>query len=276
MGVAALRIGADGDDILVFAVGSEEVACCADGLQFLLRADFEGHTADAFQNIHCWEMVCSSQGTAENHMAIQNTSNCVGDRFVHVVAIDQNGVEGCDRTLFGIARALKQAGQDRENRRRVAAAGGGFSHGQTDFALGHGVAGHGVHHEEDFFAFIAEMLGDGCGDVRGAAADEGRLVGGRDDDDRARHALRAKIFFYELAEFASTLADEGDDIDIRLGSTGDHAEEGGFADSRAGKNTEALTTAHRGEKVEGFHAGLEGLENPLAGEGIGRLTMQRA
>ena len=47
------------------------------------------------------------------------------------------------------------------------------------------------------------------------SAHERRLVGGRDDDDRAGQALGAEVVLEELAHLAAALTDEGDDGDLR-------------------------------------------------------------
>ena len=136
--------------------------------------------------------------------------------------------------------------------------------------MGHGKASDGVHHEEDFFAGIAKIFGDGGGEHGSAEADECWLVGGGADDHRSAHAFLAEIFFDELAEFASAFTDESDDIDVAFCAFGHHAEEGGFSDAATGKNSHALAAADGGKGIDGPNAGGEGFGDALAAEGIGR------
>ena len=58
----------------------------------------------------------------------------------------------------------KQLGQEGKDRRGVAAGGGRFAHRQPDFPLGHGEAGHRIHHQQHVLPLVAEILGDGHGD----------------------------------------------------------------------------------------------------------------
>ena len=106
------------------------------------------------------------------------------------------------------------------------------------------------------------------------SAGQGGLVGGGDDDDGFAAAGLVQIFFEEFAHFAAAFADEGDDVDVGLGLAGDHAQQGGFADAAAGEDAEALAAAAGNKSVDGLDAGLEGLADALALEGMGRLEIQ--
>jgi hypothetical protein len=101
------------------------------------------------------------------------------------------------------------------------------------------------------------------------------LIGRGDDDDGAGHAGFAKVFLNELAQFATAFADERDHVDVRIGASGHHAEEGGFADAAASEDANALAAADWREEIEDLDAGLEGLVNADAAKGIGRGIAER-
>ncbi len=127
---------------------------------------------------------------------------------------------------------------------------------------------HGKHH---VLALVAEILGDGGGDERALEAEDGRLVGSGDDDDRPSQTLLAQVAFDELADFAAALADEGDDVDVGGGVAGDHGEQRALPHARAGEDADALALAAGEQAVDAAGAEGEGLRNPLATERMRRV-----
>ena len=87
------------------------------------------------------------QAAGKNDVPIQDGAYRVADRFVEVVAFHQNGEEAGDGAFLKISRALQDARQQIEDRRRVAFLAGRLAGGQPDLALGHGQAGHRIHDE---------------------------------------------------------------------------------------------------------------------------------
>lgn len=267
-GVAACGIRADVDEVLIAAVKGHCLACFASEFNLFTRAKIAGQTAHAVQHVYGGIMVLRGKVAGEDDVAVENGAHGVGDGVVHVVLLNECGVEAGDAAALACAGAFEELREHGEDGGGVAASGGGLADGQADLALGHGKAGDGVHHEEDVLALIAEVFGDGGGGKRAFDAGECGLVGGGYDDDGAGAAGVVEVFFEEFADFASAFADEGDDVDVGFGAAGDHAEEGGFADAAAGKDAEALAAAAGGEGVDGFDAGLEYVRDALAFEGV--------
>jgi len=66
-------------------------------------------------------VVARSEVAAEHDMTVKQGADGVRDGIVHVVALDEHGVEGGDATARGeIAGPLQQPGQEGKDRRRVA------------------------------------------------------------------------------------------------------------------------------------------------------------
>ena len=131
----------------------------------------------------------------------------VADRIHEVVAFDQHGVEPGDAAAVGSARALEQAREQAEHRRRVAASRGRLAGGETDLALRHGEAGEAVHQQQHVEALVAEPLGDPRRGEGGAQAHQRGLVRGRHDDHCSGEAFRPEVVLDELANLSTALAD---------------------------------------------------------------------
>ncbi len=95
----------------------------------------------------------------EHDVAVEDRAGGVGDRLVVVVAVDEDGVETRDRPDGSGAGALEEAGEESEDRRRVAAGRGRLADGEADLALRHRDARDGIHHEDSVAARVAEGLG---------------------------------------------------------------------------------------------------------------------
>ena len=56
----------------------------------------------------------------KHHVTVQNSTRCVGDRFVHVVRLDKDREQPCNAADMGRrARSLQEFGQHREAARRI-------------------------------------------------------------------------------------------------------------------------------------------------------------
>ncbi len=176
----------------------------------------------------------------------------------------------------GRAGALEQLRQQREHARRVAARGGRLADRQADLALRHGEARDRVHHQHHVGALVAEVLRDRGRRERGLDAHERGLVGGRDDHDRAGHALGPEVALDELAHLAATLADQADDVDVGGRRAGDHAQQRRLADAGAGEDAEPLAAAARHERVERADAERDALVDARALQRIGRRRLHVA
>ena len=109
------------------------------------------------------------------------------------------------------AGALEQLRQQREDRRRVAAGGRRLAGGQADLALGHGDAGERCPSSAaTSWPWSRNHSAMRVAMKAARSRTSGRLVGGRDDHDRAGQALGAEVVLEELAHLAAALADQGD------------------------------------------------------------------
>ena len=217
-------------------------------------------------------MAGRGQLAGQHDVAVEDRPGGVADGVVHVVALDEHGVEAGDRAALAAAGPLEQAGEQGEDRRRVAPGGRRLAGGEADLALGHGEAGEAVHHQQrrpcpgrgTHSAMRVAVNG-------GPEADEGGLVGGGDDDDRAGEALGAEVALEELADLTAALADEGEHGDLGVGAAGDHRQQARLADAGAGEDAHALAAAAGDQGVEGPHAERAGARRRCGGgSGCGR------
>ena len=247
-------VRADLEQVLGVAVRGEQLAQGGRVGALLGRGDGGRDAGDRLEDVDAREVAGGREAAGQHDVAVEDRAGGVADRLVHVVALDEDGVEAGDAAGLAGAGALEQLGEQGEDRRRVAAGGGHLAGRQADLALGHGEARDAVHHEHDVAALVAEVLGDAGGGQRGAQAHERRLVGGGDDDDRAGESLRTEVVLEELPDLAAALADQGDDRDVGLAVAGDHRQQARLADAGAGEDAEALAAADGDERVEGAHA----------------------
>ena len=209
----------------------------------------------------------------QDDVAVQDGAGGVADRVLHVVALDEDGVEPGDAARRRGAGALQQPGQHREDARREAAGGRRLAGRQADLALREGHAGQAVHHQDDVAPRVAEPLGDPGGDEGRPQPHDRRLVRGRDDDDGAGQALGAEVVLEELPDLATTLADQGDDGDLGVGAAGDHRQQAGLADARTGHDAEALTATAGRQRVHGAYAEAQLLVDARAEQGVRGLVV---
>ena len=132
-----------------------------------------------------------SQFPGEDDVAVEDSADGVGDGVVGVVAFDEDGVEGGDAALIGLATAFEESGEEGEDAGGVASGGGRFPGGEADLALGEREAGDAIHHQEDVAAGVAKGFGDGGAGVGGAESEERGFIAGGDDDDAAGETFGA-------------------------------------------------------------------------------------
>ncbi len=260
-GVRARAVGADRDQVLLGPIGRERLAQRGGGVAHRGRRHLVGQPRHRLEDVDRGVVALVGERAREHAVAVEDRAHRVGDRLVHVVALDEHRVEAGDRSAPGRARALEQLRQHREHARRVAARRRRLADGEADLALGDRKPRDRVHHQQHVVAGVAEVLGDRRRDEGRLDPHERRLVGRRDDDDRARQGV-AEVALDELEQLAAALADQADHVHRRRGRARDRAQERRLADARAGEDAQALAAPAGDERVEGAHAELEPLADP--------------
>ncbi len=133
----------------------------------------------------------------------------------------------------------------------------------ADLALGHGQARQTIAHEQNMQAAAAKRVGDGQRQLGGTDAHEGRIIAGGHHDHRLLQA-GAEAIFDKGFDFTAALANQGDDVDLRIGPLGDFTEQRAFADAAAGENADALATPQGQETIDGTHIGGKDLAHARA------------
>ncbi len=100
--------------------------------------------------------------------------------------------------------------------------------------------------------------------VRGLAAHQRRLVGGRDHDHGAGETGFAQIVLEELLHLAAALADEADDGDVGGDVTREHGQQHRFADAGAGEDAQTLAATAGQKGIERADAEIERGADPAA------------
>jgi len=262
-------VGADRDQVLLLAVGGERAPQPGTRLANLGRHDLADQARDALEDVDRGVVARLRQGPRQHHVPVQDRPHGVGDRLVHVVAVDEHRVQPGDRAGRARAGALEQPGQQSEHRWRVAARGGGLADREADLALGHGKPRHGVHHQHHIAPSIPEVLGDRGGGERGTDPHQGRLVRRRHDHDRMRQRV-PEVALDELADLAASLANQSDHVDLGRSRPRDHAHQRRLPDAGAGEDAEALAPAARNQGVERADAEAHPVADPGSGQRIRR------
>src|SRR5688572_32422229 len=96
------------------------------------------------------------------------------------------------------------------------------------------------------------------------------MVRWRRHDDGAPATFGTEDALDEFLHFATALADQTDDDDIRARISGHHAEQHALADAAAGEQADTLTATHGKQRVYGAHADVERLADGLTRERIDR------
>ena len=65
-------------------------------------------------------------------MTVQQPTNCIGNRFVEVIAVNKNCVHAGDAASLAATTALNQLGQCTEDAGRKSSCGGRLSGGKAD------------------------------------------------------------------------------------------------------------------------------------------------
>jgi len=78
------------------------------------------------------------QVSAEHDVPVQDGAAGVGDRVVHIIRFDQDGVEARNAPLTVGAEPLHEPWQHGKYGGCVGSGGGWFADGEADFSLGHG------------------------------------------------------------------------------------------------------------------------------------------
>lgn len=149
---------------------------------------------------------------------------------------------------------------------------GGFADSEADLALCASKAGGGVHHKQDFSPLCAEKLSDGGGDKSGFEANERGSVGRCADDDGAAHAFFAEGFFDKVEDFASTLTDQTDDVDLGGGVASDLSHECGLSDARTCEEADTLAFSDGKKAIDSANAEGKVFEDAFSDHGVGRVA----
>ncbi len=96
-GIAAGAVGADRDQIRLLVQRRERGAHALPGAHDLLGDDLADQARDALQYVDRGIVAGVRQRAREHDVAVEDRAHRVGDRLVHVVAVDEHGVETGDR-----------------------------------------------------------------------------------------------------------------------------------------------------------------------------------
>src|SRR5690606_11489128 len=97
---------------------------------------------------------------------------------------------------------------------------------------------------------------------------QGRIVGRRRNDDRARKSLFAEDALHELLDLATALADQPDDDHFRAGIARHHAEQHALADAAAREEPDALAAPDSEKRIDRANADVERLLDRLSRERV--------
>ena len=180
-------------------------------------------------------MAARRNAAIEHDVAVEDAAHLVGDRFVHVAAFDEHGVDAGDRAALALAAALEQPRQQREHARWIAATCGRLSGGESDFALRTGHARHRIHEQQRVLAVVPKRLRDRGRHLGRAQAFERGRVAGRHDHDRAPPSLGAERALEKFADLAPPFADQCHHDHVGVRAARDRAEQRALADPRSGE-----------------------------------------
>ena len=100
-------------------VQREQVPSLANTLHLLLCKQLLGQATIALEDVDGRIMVSLSQFTRQNKVTVENRTDGVCNRIVHVIPLHKHSKQAGDTPIFIIARALKQSGKLGEYRRRI-------------------------------------------------------------------------------------------------------------------------------------------------------------
>ena len=84
------------DEILCLLIDSHKLAHLLRCLEMILCDDLIHDTTDAAEYVDGRKMVLRGNPPREHDMSIQNGTNSISNRFIHVVTVNQYGVDTCD------------------------------------------------------------------------------------------------------------------------------------------------------------------------------------
>ena len=207
-------------------------------------------------------------------MAVENGTDRIGDRVVHVVAFNQYGVEGRDASLLELAGTLEQTRQQRKDRRRVTLRRRRLACRKPDLALRHGKARDGIHHQHDVITAITKVFGGRRGRECRANAHERRLIGRRTKIMERFRPSSPRSFSMNSRTSRPRSPIKRDDVDVRRCISRDHSQQRALADAAAAENPDPLAQPAGQQAIDGANAGLDRFANRIAIERIGRLGVQ--
>src|SRR5271165_2233161 len=272
--IRILLVGANADQFFRRLVKSEQAADLAGFAGMLARGDGRHDAADAVQDRDWGIVILRREAAIEHNVAIEQGARGIHQGVVLVVAFHQNGIEAGDAAGGERPRAFDEAGEQREDRRRVALGGGWFASGESDFALGHRQAGQRVDYQQNVPAMRAEVFCDRRRRESGTNTEQWILIGSGDHDHGAVAAVFAQRV-QQFANFPAALADETDYAEVRPGVAGHHADERALADAAAAEDAHALAAPARQESVNGSNAATQGVVDWSPFQGEWRLAVER-
>ena len=226
---------------------------------------------DGSHDVNGGVVVLLGEFSGEDDMTVQNGSCFIGDRFRHVIAFHKNRVERRNGAFRRIARAFHELGELGEDGRREAAACRRFTSREADFTLRTTETRHGIHEQQDLFAFVAEIFRDGRRHVGGFETLHAGAIRCRTDDDGFAHAFLAQIAFDEFADFAATFTDERQNGHFRLRVADDLRHQRTFTAAGRSENTETLPFAACQHAVDGADAQRQRILDDSAFQRVGRI-----
>ena len=106
--IGTRNVGADAEEIFIFAIEGEGLASFGGGLKVFWGRDIADESADAFEDIDGGKVIGGGEVSGEDNVAVENPANGIGDGFIHVVAFDEDGIESGDRAVVGGAGAFEE------------------------------------------------------------------------------------------------------------------------------------------------------------------------
>ena len=100
-GSVPVLVGADRDQVLLVAVGGHQLAQLRAGAAHLGRDDLADQARYRLEHVDRRVVAGVRQVARQHDVAVEDRADGVGDRLVHVVAVDEHGVEAGDRARRG-------------------------------------------------------------------------------------------------------------------------------------------------------------------------------
>ena len=158
--IRAGLVRSDGDQILVMAVGCENSLHPIGGGEVLWLGNVWHDSADAGEHVDRWPMSLLGESSRQNDVAVQKSTDSIGDRLIEVIAIDKDCVHASDTALLATAAALNQLGECAEDARRKSACSRWLTCGKSDFALSVSKPSQRIDQQQNVAALITKELGD--------------------------------------------------------------------------------------------------------------------